>query len=714
MPPDKEPERKETTLDSLNGTLSWDDIKRTQYKYQVPETDHRKVHRTCVIDDTHKEKIKFSTGKTETITGQAVCVEVMTKKMSELFLEHARQQNLPEADSWLTQLMKRWQVTYIRGSANIRLYTSSQYCAQFTFPMIRPLMNAEDRAKLMGIRMGGNVVSYMGHAVWNHMQQIVRPVGAGLDRYIDTWKNGAQQRLFHIWWSGIERHGVMTLASRIANAIAQVWNQLDDDEPAARMASVRGVQSRLVSGLAEPKEPKVTTEIPGPQSKAMLKHLSQIQDTRAAIFAGDYTKSVGNYIADADGNLLLDMYCQIASIPVGYNNPRLLKAAQSPEMATALANRPALGVFPSTDWASALEESFMRVAPRGLDMVFTTAHGSDANELAYKAAFMHHARKCRGARGYSEQELSSVMDNQEPGSPSAAILSFSLGFHGRTFGALSTTRSKAVHKLDIPAFKQWPRAPFPQLRYPLEKYAQENAQEEKRCLEELERILRTHPVPIAAVIIEPIQSEGGDRHASAEFFRAVRSITQETDVLMIVDEVQTGCGATGSFWAHEQWDLPTPPDVVTFSKKMQAAGFFHTRALVPDQAYRNFNTWLGDLPRALIARGIIDEITEDNLVEQVRKTGEYLKSHLQPLAIRYHRLVTNVRGQGTFLAFDCPTTELRTEFLNLMRQEGVNMGGSGEVTVRFRPMLTLTKTHVNVFLTRLESVLNKMYKKHWP
>ncbi|KAI9476729.1 hypothetical protein LPJ79_002045 [Coemansia sp. RSA 1821] len=483
--------------------------------------------------------------------------------------------------------------------------------------------------------------------------------------------------------------------------------------PAARIG-VRGMQLRLVSGLAEPKEPKITTEIPGPRSKAALKQLSKLQDTRAAIFAGDYTKSVGNYIADADGNLLLDMYCQIASIPVGYNNPRLLKAAQSAEMATALANRPALGVFPSTDWPAALEESFMRVAPRGLDMVFTTAHGSDANELAYKAAFMHHARKCRGARGYSAQELESVMDNQEPGSPDAAILSFSLGFHGRTFGALSTTRSKAVHKLDIPAFKHWPRAPFPQLRYPLEKYAQENAQEEKRCLEELERILRTHPVPIAAVIVEPIQSEGGDRHASAEFFRAVRSITQEADVLMIVDEVQTGCGATGTFWAHEQWELPTAPDMVTFSKKMQAAGFFHTGALVPDQAYRNFNTWLGDLPRALIARGIIDEITEGNLVEQVRKTGEYLKSHLQPLAIRYHRLVSNVRGQGTFLAFDCPNAELRTEFLNLMRQEGVNMGGSGEVTVRFRPMLTLTKTHVNVFLTRLESVLNKMYKKHWP
>ncbi|KAJ1856210.1 hypothetical protein GGH12_002689 [Coemansia sp. RSA 1822] len=471
---------------------------------------------------------------------------------------------------------------------------------------------------------------------------------------------------------------------------------------------------RLLTSLAEPKEPVLRTSIPGPLSMAALERLSQLQDTRAALFAGDYTKSVGNYIADADGNMLLDMYCQIASIPVGYNNPRLLQMAQSPEMATMLANRPALGVFPSTEWSSTLEKAFMRVAPTGLDMVFTTAHGSDANELAFKAAFMHHARKRRGVRAWSDNELTSVMDNQEPGAPDAAIVSFSHGFHGRTFGALSATRSKAIHKLDIPAFKSWPRVPFPQLQYPLDKFSAENAVEEKRCVDELERVLRTHPVPIAAIIVEPVQSEGGDRHASPEFFRAIRSITRELDVLMIVDEVQTGCGATGTFWAHEQWGLAEAPDMVTFSKKMQAAGFFHTRQLVPDQAYRNFNTWLGDPPRALLAQAIVDEVLEKNLVGQTRLVGEYLKSHLLPLAIRYHRLVTSVRGNGTFLAFDCPTPELRAEFIELMRQEGVNMGGSGDRAVRFRPMLTLTKTHVNVFLTRLESVLNKMYQKYWP
>ncbi|KAJ1646561.1 hypothetical protein J3B02_002696 [Coemansia erecta] len=481
-----------------------------------------------------------------------------------------------------------------------------------------------------------------------------------------------------------------------------------------RPARMGSLGARMVSQLAEPREPQVvTSEIPGPASASALERLGKMQDTRAAVFVADYAKSVGNFIVDADGNQLLDLYCQIASIPVGYNNEKILQAARSSQMATALANRPALGVFPSTDWAQQLEQSLMRVKPSGLDMVFTAAHGSDANEVAFKAAFMHYMRVRRGNSAFSAAELSSVMDNRPPGSPELAILSFSSGFHGRTFGALSATRSKALHKMDIPAFP-WPRAPFPQLRYPLDKYAEDNAQEEQRCLQETERILRTNAVPVAAVIVEPVQSEGGDRHASSEFFRGLRRITKEMGVLMIVDEVQTGCAATGTFWAHEQWGLQSPPDMVTFSKKMQAAGFYHSFDMVPDQPYRNFNTWMGDPARALLAQAIVAEVIDRDLSTQVRVTGDYLMSHLKPLAVRYHRVVSNVRGCGTFLAFDCPSTEMRTEFLHLMRLEGVNMGGSGDVTVRFRPMLTLNKSLVNVFLTRFESVLNKMYHKHWP
>lgn len=140
---------------------------------------------------------------------------------------------------------------------------------------------------------------------------------------------------------------------------------------------------------------------------------------------------------------------------------------------------------------------------------------------------------------WTDEEIASCLDNAKPGSPDLAILSFANSFHGRGFGSLSTTRSKAVHKLDIPSFN-WPQAPFPALKYPLDKYEADNAAEEKRCLDKVEELIKTWQFPVAGLIVEPIQSEGGDNHASAAFFQGLRDITQKHNVVMIVDEVQTG------------------------------------------------------------------------------------------------------------------------------------------------------------------------------
>ena len=158
-------------------------------------------------------------------------------------------------------------------------------------------------------------------------------------------------------------------------------------------------------------------------------------------------------------------------------------------MAMALVNRPALGFFPGLKWHQLLKDSLLRVAPKGMDHVLTASSGSEANELAYKASFMYHRRCQRGEGvGWSDDEMKSCIENSKPGSPDLAIMSFGNSFHGRGIGSLSTTRSKANHKIDIPAFN-WPKATFPSLKYPLEQYAKENAAEESRCLEEVERLI---------------------------------------------------------------------------------------------------------------------------------------------------------------------------------------------------------------------------------
>jgi 4-aminobutyrate aminotransferase/(S)-3-amino-2-methylpropionate transaminase len=353
-----------------------------------------------------------------------------------------------------------------------------------------------------------------------------------------------------------------------------------------------------------------------------------------------------------------------------------------------------------------LRNTVLKVAPKGLDQVFTAMAGSDANETAYKAAFMWRRQRERGGAhvDFTQEELDSAMRNQAPGASQLSILSFKSAFHGRTFGALSTTRSKPIHKLDIPAF-DWPQAAFPRLRYPLEDHVDENRKAEQDSLAEVEDLILNYRVPPAAVVVEPIQSEGGDNHASPEFFRRLRALTRRHGVLMIVDEVQTGVGATGRFWAHEHWDLADPPDMVTFSKKAQAAGYYYgDPSLRPNRPFRQFNTWMGDPARALVFGAIADEVSRLGLVERTARVGDYLYARLAALAEKHPGQFANLRGggMGTFIAFDNPR---RDEFLRRAKRFGVNIGGCGESAVRLRPMLVFQRKHADILLEALEKIV---------
>lgn len=189
----------------------------------------------------------------------------------------------------------------------------------------------------------------------------------------------------------------------------------------------------------------------------------------------------------------------------------------------------------------------------------------------------------------------------------------------------------------------------------MEEHVEENTKEEERCLSIVQDTIKDWKEkgkPVAALIVEPILSEGGDFHATPKFFQGLRKITQDNGVFMICDEVQTGVGATGTFWAHEKWGLgaENPPDMVTFSKKAQSSGFYHrleTRASLP---LRAFGTWMGDPIRALQAREMINIIKRDNLVANTAEVGDYIYEGLRKLQEGVGKgKMYNTRGKGYVL-----------------------------------------------------------------
>ncbi|XP_047123868.1 4-aminobutyrate aminotransferase, mitochondrial-like isoform X1 [Hydra vulgaris] len=458
--------------------------------------------------------------------------------------------------------------------------------------------------------------------------------------------------------------------------------------------------------------PIIKTNIPGPISIMKCKEMDFIGQSAAMQFFVDYEKSKGNYIADVDGNVLLDVYQQIASLPLGYNHPALLEAMSSPLIKTMMVNRPSLGNLPPSDLYSSLTDTLLKIKPKGLDYVQTMMCGSCSVENALKAAAIKYRNDQRGTDMPSDNELLTCMTQELPGTPDLVFLSFTLGFHGRTFGALSVTHSKPIHKVDIPGFK-WPITDFPDLKYPLEDYVKENKEEEARCLEMMRKTIQEWNSKgkfVAGVIVEPIQSEGGDNHASPDFFRQVQKIASEANAAFIVDEVQTGCCSTGKFWAHEHWDLPEAPDMVTFAKKLLVGGYYFKRSFLPKQSFRICNTWMGDQARIILLKTVLDVIEKDKLLNKVQRSGDVLLNGLKKLELKYPESIQDCRGQGTFISLSCTTPAKRDALSVAARSLGLQNGSNGLRSIRFRPCLLYDESHAKVTLELFEEAILKVQK----
>ncbi len=451
--------------------------------------------------------------------------------------------------------------------------------------------------------------------------------------------------------------------------------------------------------------------IPGPRAQEqMARGAFDMQAIyRAAVF--DEARSEGTRLVDVDGNVFIDLFSSFALGALGYNHPDLLAVARSEAFARAAVNPTSTPFVTSTSWFDFIEQIERHYAPAGMASIFCVDGGGEGTEAAMKAAFVVHGERRRAAAGdpadplqLPADALAAVMNNA---STDAVIVSFGGAFHGRGLGSLSATHSKPIHKADLPAFG-WPTVPFPASRWPLERYAAENAEAEAASLAALAAVMDQYAGRVAAILVEPVQSEGGDRHASPAFFQAVQRLAHAAGAALILDEVQTGVAISGTLWAHEQLALPTPPDLVTFGKKMQLGGFFASPDYTIRQFGRMYQTRNGDRCRAMLSVATHQVIARDGLCAHVREVGAHFLAGLQALSDAFPALISDARGKGFLLAFDLPTPAARDAFLKAAMRRGIFASYTGTRSVRLRPHLITPRADVDEALIVFHEVAREM------
>ncbi len=412
----------------------------------------------------------------------------------------------------------------------------------------------------------------------------------------------------------------------------------------------------------------------------------------------DLEKSHGSWIVDAvSGREILDFYSYFATLPVGHNHPALLEDREFMAALTraALANPTNSDIY-SSEYAGFVE-TFSRLAkPAEFRHLFFIAGGALAVENALKTAF-DWKRRSNLAAG-------------RPGTGSQ-VIHFREAFHGRSGYTMSLTNTDPIKVEGFPKF-DWPRITNPKLSFPVtEEVVAHTSALERQAVTEMEQAFSDHPHDIAAIIIEPIQGEGGDNHFRAEFFAELRRLADRHEALLIFDEVQTGVGLTGRFWSYQHFGVS--PDILVFGKKTQVCGIMVSDRIdeigghVFRTAGRLNSTWGGNLVDMVRCAKYLEIIDSDRLVDNAAKQGARLLDGLERVAGR-RPVVSNVRGRGLFTAFTLPTVEQRDRLRSLLWQRGLASLASWPRSVRFRPCLNVTAQEIDEALERLEDALTAL------
>jgi L-lysine 6-transaminase len=400
----------------------------------------------------------------------------------------------------------------------------------------------------------------------------------------------------------------------------------------------------------------------------------------------DFEKSAGSRIVDArTGKSYLDMFSMVASQPLGMNHPRIAEPAFVEKLGRIAVNKPSNADIYSSEMAEFVSTFAEHAAPSWMKYLFFVSGGTLAVENAMKVAFDWKVRlnQSRGLEG-------------EVGSQ---VLHFKESFHGRSGYTLSLTNTDPNKTRYFPKF-DWPRIDNPKVHFPNEGIHLEAVKEaEKQSLAQIAAAISERGADIAALIMEPIQGEGGDNHFRPEFFQALRRVCDENDILFILDEVQTGLGMTGRMWAHEHYGIE--PDIIAFGKKTQVCGIAAGPRVdeVADNCFvtpsRINSTWGGNLVDMVRSTRIIEIIRDDNLVENAATRGRQAVERLTALQAEMPDALDNVRGKGLFVAFDLKKPELRGEILQRAFANGLMILPAGTCSIRLRPALNVSAADID-------------------